>query len=120
MIRWIALVLVALTGPIQAGEADVIEVVVHVAADQTFRFDVSVRHTDAGWDHYADRWEVLAPDGSVLGTRVLYHPHVDEQPFTRSLSGVKIPEGVTDVILRAKDSVHGFGGNEVGVHLPGR
>jgi hypothetical protein len=53
-----------------------------------------------------------------LGTRVLYHPHVDEQPFTRSLGGVRIPAEVTSVILRAHDSVHGAGGREVVVELP--
>ena len=43
---------------------------------------VTVQHADTGWDHYADAWEVLAPDGTVLGTRTLLHPHTDEQPFT--------------------------------------
>ena len=56
-------------------------------------------------DHYADKWEVLAPDGTVLGTRTLYHPHVDEQPFTRSLSGVSVAETIADVSVRGHDSV---------------
>jgi hypothetical protein len=46
-----------------------------------------VRHEDVGWQHYADRWEVLASGGEVLATRVLAHPHVDEQPFVRNLGG---------------------------------
>ena len=81
-------------------------------------FSVTVRHDDEGWDHYADRWDVLGPDGDVLGTRVLYHPHVGEQPFTRNLGGVKIPEGVGEVVIRAHDSVHAYGGKEVKVELP--
>jgi hypothetical protein len=76
-----------------------------------------VQHDDKGWDHYANQWEVLGPEGKVLGTRVLYHPHVDEQPFTRSLSGVKVPEGVSTVTLRARDSVHGYGGKELAMDL---
>ena len=44
-------------------------------------------HPDTGWDDYADGWRVLDMDGNELGMRVLHHPHVDEQPFTRSLSG---------------------------------
>jgi hypothetical protein len=76
-----------------------------------------VRHVDEGWDHYADRWEVLSPDGEVLGVRELLHPHVDEQPFTRSLTGVAIPEGVDEVEVRARDSVHGFGGATMRVRL---
>ena len=84
-----------------------------VAADATrsgsgWRFDVTLRHGDTGWDHYADAWRVVAPDGSVLGTRTLYHPHVDEQPFTRSLSGVSIPAGIKEVTIEARDSVHGW------------
>ena len=62
--------------------------------------------------------DVVAPDGAVLGTRVLVHPHKTEQPFTRSLGGVKIPENVAEVTLRAHDSVHGYGGKEVTVELP--
>jgi len=30
-----------------------------------------VRHLDKGWDHFAGVWEVLAPDGDVIGVRVL-------------------------------------------------
>jgi len=100
-----------------AGEADVVRAEAQRQADGTFRFQVTVRHADTGWEHYANRWEVLGPDGRVLGTRTLYHPHVDEQPFTRSLSGVAIPEEVTRVRLRAGDSVHGNGGEELEVEL---
>jgi len=100
-----------------AGEADVVDVRVERAGDRTFNFTVTVQHDDKGWDHYANQWEVLGPEGKVLGTRVLYHPHVGEQPFTRSLSGVKVPEGVSTVTLRARDSVHGYGGMEMKVEL---
>lgn len=103
-----------------AGEADVVSAVATQEAAGTWRFDVTVAHADEGWDHYADQWDVLAPDGTVLGTRVLFHPHVEEQPFTRSLSGVVIPDSVTTVTVRARDSVHGYGGVTVAVELPGR
>ena len=102
----------------QAGEADVVSASARQTGPGIYSFDVTVAHADEGWDHYADAWDVLAPDGTVLGTRTLYHPHVDEQPFTRSLSGVAIPDGTTEVILRARDSVHGYGGAEVTVELP--
>ncbi|MEC9369395.1 MAG: hypothetical protein VX871_11970 [Pseudomonadota bacterium] len=104
--------------PAGAGEADVEAVKAAREAGGTFRFDVTVRHGDTGWDHYANKWDVVAPDGSVLGTRELLHPHETEQPFTRSLDGVKIPEGVTEVTVRAHDSVHGYGGAEMKVLLP--
>lgn len=83
-----------------------------------WRFEVTLRHDDTGWDHYADEWQVVDPEtGEVLGRRVLAHPHVEEQPFTRSQSGIEIPEGVTVVRVRGKCNVHGFGGREVDVDL---
>ena len=117
---WLAVVMmsVMLCSPVFAGEADVVGVEVTREGTRVYRFDVTIAHSDTGWKHYADRWEVLAPDGSVLGTRVLFHPHVDEQPFTRSLSGVKIPEEITSVRIRAHDSVHGHGGTEKHITLP--
>jgi hypothetical protein len=108
------------TSAAMAGEADVVKVKVAESAPGSFRFDVSVRHGDEGWDHYANAWQVLGPDGAVLGERVLLHPHETEQPFTRSLSGVAIPAGIKTVVIRARDSVHDFGGKEMSVDLPGR
>lgn len=101
-----------------AGEADVVAVDVTREGGGSYRFNVTVAHGDEGWDHYADAWDVVAPDGTVLGTRVLAHPHETEQPFTRSLTGVAIPDGITEVTLRAKDSVHAYGGAEMTVALP--
>ncbi|WP_281685447.1 hypothetical protein [Thalassobaculum salexigens] len=107
----------ALAGEALAGEADVVGVEIR-RSGETWSFDVTVRHADTGWDHYADRWDVVAPDGTVLATRTLHHPHVEEQPFTRSLGGVAVPAGVEAVTLRAHDSVHLYGGAEVRVVLP--
>ena len=101
-----------------AGEADVETVNVTRTGEGVYRFDVTVRHADEGWKHYADKWDIVAPNGSVLGTRTLYHPHVDEQPFTRSLSGVKIPAGVQEITVRAHDSVHEYGGKMIAVEIP--
>ena len=101
-----------------AGEEDVLGVKARRAADGTYHSSVTVKHGDKGWDHYANAWDVLAPDGSVLDERVLFHPHENEQPFTRSLGGVAVPAGITKVTIRARDSVHGHGGVTVDVDLP--
>lgn len=69
---------------------------------------VTLSHPDTGWDHYADGWQVATPDGEILGTRVLAHPHVQEQPFTRSLS-IDLPEGLRALHIRARDNVDGWG-----------
>lgn len=97
--------------------AQVRQVVVTTSAG-AYRFSVTVRHNDEGWDHYADEWQVYNPEtGEVYGTRELLHPHDNEQPFTRSLSGVEIPDDRTVVAVRAKCNVHGYGGREVVVDL---
>ena len=109
---------VALGGTAAAGEADVLDARIAQEADGNYRFTVTVQHADEGWDHYADRWEVLAPDGQILGVRTLLHPHVEEQPFTRSLLGVVIPDDVDQVTIRAHDSIDGYGGREVTIPVP--
>ncbi|GBE43922.1 hypothetical protein BMS3Bbin10_02005 [bacterium BMS3Bbin10] len=101
-----------------AGEADVVGVKIIKEGTGTYRFDVSVRHADEGWKHYADKWDVMGPDDTVLGTRRLAHPHENEQPFTRSLQGVEIPGGVEQVSIRAHDSVHKYGGAEMRIEVP--
>lgn len=84
--------------------ADVIDATAEKRGD-TWTISATIRHADTGWDHYGDRFVVVAPDGTVLVTRVLAHPHVNEQPFTRSVSGVTIPDGLDYVTVRADDNV---------------
>lgn len=114
--RSIGLLAVLFAPLAQAGEADVID----ASADcheRVCTFTVTVRHADAGWQHYADHWRILTPDGTEIARRVLLHPHDDEQPFTRSLSGVVIPAGVTRVVIEAHDNVHQYGGQQVELDL---
>ncbi len=101
-----------------AGEADVEAARIAKERAGTYRFDVTVRHGDTGWRHYADKWDVVGPDGEILGTRVLLHPHENEQPFTRSLSGVAVPRGIARVTVRAHDKIDGYGGEVVTVAVP--
>jgi hypothetical protein len=93
-------------------------------ADGVWTFSVTVRHPDTGWEDYADGWDVVLPDGTVAKpdpkspfTRLLLHPHENEQPFTRSQGGIVLPPGIDRVRLRAHDLVDGWGGNEIMVHL---
>ena len=104
--------------PAIAGEADVIDVKVRAAAPRVCDFDVTVRSVDRGGDYYADAFEVLAPDGRLLGRRELLHPHETEQPFTRELYGVAIPPGVHEVIVRARHKPKGYDGATRMVKLP--
>ena len=116
-VAWVLLLL--LGAPARAGLADVVA----ASADcvgSVCTFAVTVRHEDTGWAHYANAWQILSPDGVVLATRVLRHPHVEEQPFTRELRSVRVPAGLDKVRIRARDSVHGYGGKELEIELPGR
>jgi hypothetical protein len=101
-----------------AGEADVIKVNIDKTSDNSYRFSVTILHKDTGWSHYANKWDIIDEKGTVIGTRVLHHPHVDEQPFTRNLSGVKIPDYVKTVTIRAHDLVHKYGGKHISIELP--
>ena len=108
----------------EKGNADVTYVKAVLTNDGTWTFYVTVRHPDSGWEDYADGWDVLTPDGIVLKpdpaspfTRLLLHPHENEQPFTRSQSGIAIPPDVTQVRVRAHDLADGYGGREVVVDL---
>ncbi len=78
---------------------------------------VTLSHGDTGWDHYADGWEVTDEDGKRLALRELAHPHVHEQPFTRSLSKAMLPDGTRVVFIRAKCSIQGWSGTPYRLEL---
>lgn len=100
--------------------ADAPEVVSATATKQgdSWSFSVTIRHPDTGWDHYADGWRILDANGQELGVRTLFHPHENEQPFTRSLGGVSIPNDVTQVFIQARDNVDGWAKPLTTVTLP--
>ena len=104
--------------PALAGPADVVAARLSPQSDGRFTAEVTVSHADTGWEHYADLWEVLTPEGDLLGACTLFHPHVEEQPFTRSLRDIEIPPEIETVVIRARDSLHGFGGAELTVEVP--
>lgn len=97
----------------------VIEAVEATKQGDGWRFSVTLSHGDTGWDDYADGWRVEAPDGTVLGFRELLHPHVNEQPFTRSLGGVAIPEGMGTVMVRARTNKDGWDDGALTLDLGG-
>ena len=121
MIGRVAIALLALgCCAAQAGEADVIGAVAHRTAKGVYDLDVTVRSRDTGWDRYADRIEVLGPDGAVLATRVLDHPHETEQPFTRDVPQVQVPSGIDTVTIRAHFKPAGFDGAVFALVLSGK
>ncbi len=77
------------------------------AAPDTFSMGATVRHNDQGWDDYAD---TIVLEGAENGRRVLAHPHDDEQPFTRSQSGVR---ATGPVRIYALDNVRSGDGSAI-------
>ena len=105
-----------LSGAAIAGEVEIVKVKFERSGD-AWRVNTTLRHADSGWDHYADAWRVVSEKGDVLGTRTLLHPHENEQPFTRGLSSVFVPKGVSVVFVEAHDKVHGWSKQRVRVDL---
>lgn len=91
-----------------ANEVEIVNAKVSQSSDKSWHFSVTLKHADEGWKHYANEWQITTLDNKILGTRTLYHPHVKEQPFTRSLGGIKIPVEIKTVRIVAKDTIHGL------------
>lgn len=113
---WLLLLSIGIA-PGLAEEPQIDNVIARQTDDGRWRFDVTISHPDTGWDHYADAWRILDMNGAELGIRILAHPHVEEQPFTRSLSGVRIPEGTTQVQIQARDKPGGWNAGTTVINL---
>lgn len=112
-----SVLLCLMAGLASADSVEIIGASAQAAGAGRYHIRVTLRHADSGWDHYANAWRVLAPNGRVLGERVLFHPHVDEQPFTRGLT-VDVPAGIIEVEIEAQDSRHGISDQRHALTLP--
>lgn len=101
-----------------AGHADVFTVEVTPQNKQLYTFTIKLRHLDSGWDHYANRIEIIAPDGKILHSLRIAEPHIQQQPFTHQVTDVHIPYNFTWVKIRAHDVQHGYGGRIVTSSIP--
>jgi hypothetical protein len=99
---------------------DVIAAKVKASSNGAFDFDVTISSPYDTPQRYADAFRVTTLDGKLLGERILWHDHQDEQPFTRDLYAVKIPAGIKKVLIQGRDQKHGYGGKQIEVSLPGR
>lgn len=112
-----SLIVLALFQPTHANEVEILAADFRPGSDNHWSVNVTLKHGDTGWDHYADNWRVVDVDGKILGDRVLYHPHVNEQPFTRSLNQVKIPKETGFVYIEAHDKLHGWTSKRLKIDL---
>ena len=118
-LTWLGATLLCLAGIGGQAAAGQVEVVnTHfVLRGGAWQVHTTLRHGDTGWEHYADAWRVVTEAGDVLGERILLHPHVNEQPFTRSQGGIRIPEDTHIVYVEARDKEHGWSPQRVQVDL---
>lgn len=117
-VRLVLVIIVALFScNILANDVEIVNVEFIHKSGTNWRVNTTLKHADSGWDHYADAWRVMSKDGKKLGERILFHPHETEQPFTRSLSQLTIPQSEKIVYLEAHDKVHGWSKQRVMVDL---
>jgi len=66
-----------------------------------------VSSPDTGCDQYANWWEIVSEDGTLMYRRILAHSHVNEQPFVRSGSTMNINAN-QEVIVRVHMNTTGY------------
>ena len=84
-----------------ASDAKIIKASAELTSAKKFNISVTVEHADEGWDHFANAWRVFSTEGELIGERALHHPHVKEQPFTRTLLGLEVPSDLNEVVIVA-------------------
>jgi hypothetical protein len=98
--------------------ANVVEVTTS-GSEGAYTFNVSIESADIDCTQFANWWEVLGEDGTLLYRRILEHSHTDENgtsdsgkpgnTFTRSGGPVAIDSGEV-VLVRAHPSTGGYNG----------
>jgi hypothetical protein len=114
--KYLVIISLLLTTSAFANDVEIVKVEL-TSQNGTWRADVTLKHADTGWDHYADAWRLVDEKGNEIGKRTLYHPHVNEQPFTRSLSSFHISEDEKIIFVEAHDKKHGWSSNRVKIDM---
>lgn len=114
--KMLTMIVLLFSTAVSANDVEIVKVVL-TSQTGTWRADVTLKHADTGWKHYADAWRLVDDKGNEIGKRTLYHPHVNEQPFTRSLSSFHIPKDKKIIFVEAHDLKHGWSSNRVKIDM---
>lgn len=114
--KYLTIISLLFTTSVFANDVEIVKVVL-TNQTGTWRADVTLKHEDTGWKHYADAWRLVDDKGNEIGKRTLYHPHVNEQPFTRSLSSFQISSDKKIIFVEAHDLKHGWSPNRVKIDM---
>ena len=115
-IQYFIVMSVFLSNSVFASDVEIVKVVL-TKHTGTWSADVTLNHADTGWKHYADAWRLVDVKGNEIGKRTLYHPHVNEQPFTRSLNNFEIPKDIKILFVEAHDLNRGWSKAKVKVDM---
>lgn len=89
---------------------EVVDAVFEQADDGSWTVAVTLSSPYDSPERYADAWRVTSIGGTTMyGIRELTHDHADEQPFTRSQSGIEIPLTEKTVLVQGRDLENGWG-----------
>lgn len=93
----------------QAGVGADVEAVSATGEDGAWVFSVTLHSPDVDCTRYADWWELVDPDGSLVYRRVLNHSHADEQPFERAGDPVDVT-ATQELLVRGHMNDSAYGG----------
>lgn len=88
------------------------------ATGDTYTFTVTISSPYDSPQRYANGWRIMDDDGNVYAKHTLRHHHASDQPFTRTQTGVRIPDRVDEVVVEGRDLLNGYGGATQRVTLP--
>jgi len=114
--KYMAIIGILFSTSVFANDVEIVKVVL-TSQTGSWRADVTLKHADTGWSHYADAWRIVDGSGNEIGKRTLYHPHVNEQPFTRSLSSFQLNKNIKILFVEAHDLKHGWSPNKIKIDM---
>ncbi len=108
----------ATTAKKSEGPANVVGAAMSKNIDGSWDIRATVRSKDTGPSSYADRVEILDPEGKLLHTIPVPNHHLNEQPFSVTATNVKLPTDIAHVVIRARMKPGGASGKERTLKFP--